>query len=208
MSYRLYYFPLRGRGEQIRLMLHALMQPFEDVAVKRDQFVEMKKEGPRQLAFGSLPMLEDGELRLVQGPVILGYLARKHGAAPTDLKQAARADAIALGAEDLRTKYFGTLSGDNADEKKAAFRDGDWRTRWLPSLEGLLELNAGTGGTGDTGFFVGDSLTHADIAVWDALDGVLTNIAGATLDGFPRLVRFRESIAKRPAIAEYLLQRK
>jgi glutathione S-transferase len=202
MSYRLYYFPIRGRGEQIRLMLHALTQPFEDIAVKREQFVEMKKEGPRQLAFGSLPMLQDGELHLVQGPVILGYLARKHGIAPGDLKQAARADAIALGAEDLRAKYFGTLSGDNADEKKAAFRDGDWRTRWLPSLEGLLELN------GDTGFFVGDSLTHADIAVWDAIDGVLTNIAGATLEGCPRLVRFRESIAKRPAIAEYLLQRK
>lgn len=202
MSYRLHYFPIRGRGEQIRLLLHALSLPFEDVAVRRDQFVELKKAGPGMLAFGSLPLLEDGDFRLVQGPVILGYLARKHGAAPTDPKLAARADAIALGAEDLRSKYFGTLSGDNADEKKAAFRDGDWHSRWLPSLEGLLELN------GDTGFFVGDSLTHADIAVWDALDAVLGSIPGATLDGFPRLVRFREQIAKRPAILAYLAQRR
>lgn len=207
MSYRLFYFPIRGRGEQIRLMLHALQQPFEDVQVRRDRLVEMKQEGPGTLAFGSMPLLIDGEgegeFRLVQGPVILGYLARKHGLVDTtDLRQAARADAITLGAEDLRSKYFGVLSGDNADEKKAAFREGDWRSRWLPSLEGLLGLN------GDSGFFVGRALTQADIAVWDALDAVLVNVPGATLEGHPRLSRFREQIAALPQVAAYLAQRR
>lgn len=201
MSYRLRYFPIRGRGEQIRLFLHALQQPFEDVPVRRDQFPELKKEGPGTLAFGSLPLLEEDGFKLVQGPVILGYLARKHGVAPTDLQQAARADAITLGAEDLRSKYFG-LFGENSEEKKAAFRDGDWKTRWLPSLEGLLALN------GDSGFFVGSSLTHADIAVWDAVDAVLSNVPGTSLEGFPRLAKFREEIAGRSAVAAYLAQRR
>ena len=33
MNYKLYYFPIRGRGEQVRLVLHTLEVPFEDVLV-------------------------------------------------------------------------------------------------------------------------------------------------------------------------------
>lgn len=201
MSYRLWYFPARGRAEQIRLLLNAIGQPFEEVPVTRDKLPAMKQEGPKLLSFGSVPMLEDGELRLAQGPVILGYLARKHGLAPTELKAAARADSIALGAEDLRTRFFGLLFGDGGEEKQTAFLNGDWKTRWLPSFEGLLQLN------GDTGYFVGSSLTHADLAVWDAIDGVLGRVKGATLEGYPRLAAFREHIASLPAIAAYLKTR-
>jgi glutathione S-transferase len=200
MSYRLLYFPIRGRGEQIRLMLHAAGQAYEDVPIKRERFLELKQEGPKTLSFGSLPMLEDGDFRLAQGVAILGYLARKHGLCPADLQAAARADAIAMGAEDLRSKAF-TLFGDGADEKQAAFVAGDWQSRWLPSLEGLLKLN------GDSGFFVGNSLTHADIAVWDALDLVLSKVKGATLDGNPALQAFRERIAQHPTLAPYLQSR-
>jgi glutathione S-transferase len=200
MSYRLWYFPIRGRGEQIRLMLHALGQAYEDVAVKRDRFLELKQEGPKTLSFGSLPLLEDGDFRLVQGAVILGYLARKHGVAPASLQDAARADAIAAGAEDLRSKTFG-LFGEGGDEKQAAFVSGDWQTRWLPAFAGLLKLN------GDSGFFVGSSFTHADIAVWDALDLVLSKVKGATLEGHPGLQAFRDRIAQLPTLAPYLQSR-
>src|SRR5690606_21902908 len=168
MSYRLWYFPLRGRAEQIRLMLHEIDAPFDDRRVLgRDEFMQLKQQGPSMLTFGSLPMLEDGDLRLCQGPVILSYLARKHGVAPAELQAAARADAIAWGAEDLRVKYFG-LFGENKEAKQAEFVGGDLATRWLPNFDGLLALN------GDTGFFVGASLTHADIAVWDILIAFLS----------------------------------
>jgi glutathione S-transferase len=178
-------------------MFHALGQAFTDVPIGRERFMAMKQEGT--LMFGSLPLLEDGEFRLAQGPVILGYLARKHGALPSDLQLAARADAIALGAEDLRSKFFGLL-GEGAEERQKAFVADDWRGRWLPSLERLLAR-------GGAGFFVGERFTHADIAVWDALDGVLGRIPGATLDGFPGLIAFRERIAALPGVAEYLQRR-
>ncbi len=128
MSYKLYYFSIRGRGEQVRLFLHALELPFEDVLVKSDQFLELKKQGPSTLYFGSLPMLEDGDFRLCQGPVILSYLARQHGAAPNDSQLGAKADAIAWGAEDLRTRYF-KLLGDDAEKAQSEFVAGDWKTR-------------------------------------------------------------------------------
>jgi glutathione S-transferase len=104
---------------------------------------------------------------------------------------------MALGAEDLRMRYF-KLFGEGADEKQAEFVDGIWKQRWLPNLEALLELN------GDTGFLVGKTLTHGDIAVWDTLDATLTYVKGATLDGFSRLQRFYTAIRERPPLAAYL----
>ena len=203
MSYKLYYFSIRGRGEQVRLFLHALEIPFEDVLVQRDQFLELKKQGPSMLSFGSLPMLEEGAegaegaFRLCQGPAILSYLARKHNAAPSDRQLSAKADAIAWGAEDLRMRYF-KLFGDGSEQARAAFVAGDWQTRWLPSLTGLLEFN------GNTGHFVGDQLTHADIAVWDVIDAIIGNIESARLDGFSRLQAFYDSVRSRPAVAAYI----
>lgn len=197
MSYTLYYFPIRGRGEQIRLFFHALDIAFEDVQVKRDAFLELKQQGPAMLAFGSLPMLEDGAFRLCQGPAILSYLARKHDVAPGDPQLSAMADAIAWGAEDLRTRYF-KLFGDEAGTKQAEFAAGDWQQRWLPHLDGLLALN------GSADHFVGQDLSHADIAVWDVLDAILINIESATLDGAPRLKAFYDSFRARPAVAAYV----
>ena len=200
MSYKLYYFSIRGRGEQVRLFLHALELPFEDVLVKSDQFLELKKQGPSTLYFGSLPMLEDGDFRLCQGPVILSYLARQHGAAPNDSQLGAKADAIAWGAEDLRTRYF-KLLGDDGEKAQSEFVAGDWKTRWLPSLNGLLELN------GNSGHFVGDQLTHADLAVWDVLDAILENIQSASLDNYSGLQAFYDSVRSRPAVAAYVESR-
>jgi glutathione S-transferase len=197
MSYKLWYFPIRGRAEQIRLMFHALDVPFEDVKVNRDMFMELKQQGARMLSFGSLPLLEDGDFRLVQGPVILGYVARKHGAAPTDLQLSARADSIAWGAEDLRVKYFQQF-GEGAEEKQASFVSGELTSRWLPSFEGLLEQS------GDSGYFVGDSLSHADIAVWDVLDALQSYIKGASLDAYPRLQALYDRVRARPSLAAYL----
>lgn len=197
MSYKLYYFPFRARAEQIRLMLSALGVAYEEVALDRESFMALKKQGPGVLAFGSVPMLEDGDFKLVQGPAIMSYLARQHGRYPGDVKQAVRADAIALGAEDLRTKYFGVYKDA---EKAREFLGGDWATRWLPAFSGLLEQN-------DTGYFVGKDWTHADIAVWDVLDAILTYVDGASLDGHARVAEFRERIAKIEPLAAYLAAR-
>lgn len=197
MSYTLHYWKVRGRGEQIRLFFEIVGIPFADVHVTRDAFLAMREQGPAMLAFGALPMLEDDAFRLCQGPVILSYLAHKHGLAPSDLQMSATADALAWGAEDLRSQYF-KLFGDGAEEKRASFVDGEWHARWLPHLDGLLAANS------SPGFFVGDRLTHADIAVWDVLDAILTNIEAASLDGYPHLEAFYAAIRQRPEVVAYI----
>ena len=199
MAYRLHYFPIRGRGEQIRLLCHACAIPFEDVRVTRTDFVALRAEGPARLAFGSLPMLEDDGFFLVQGPAIMSYLGTKHGARPSDLRAAARCDALTLGAEDLRIRYFRAFGEDAA--KKAEFVRGDWAERWLPRLDGLLAQN------GSDHHFVGRTLTTADVALWDVLDAVTHFIEGATLAGAARLQGFYQAFASQPAIAAYLAAR-
>ena len=198
MAYQLFYWPFRGRGEQVRLLLNELEQDYEDVHVVKDtDFRKMRQEGPGTLHFGSVPMLQDGDFKLAQGPVIMNYLGRKHGVMPEDPRAASKTEAMVLGAEDMRMAYF-RLLGDRAAEKQATFVSGAWRDRWLSAWSGLLELN------GDTGYLVGTSLTQADLAVWDALDAVLTWIEGAEIGSFVRVERFYQSIKARPAIAEYL----
>ena len=200
MSYRLFYFPIRGRGEQIRILFHALEIPFEEVAVNGERFGELKAEGPETLTFGALPMLEDGDFRLVQGPVIMAYIGRQHGAAPSDPKDAAHAESITLGAEDLRMKYFGLL-GDGAEQKQKEFLEGNWTSRWLPAFDSLLEAND------STDHLVGSQLSFADAAVWDVLDAMLKYIDGATLSSASHLQAFYEGFAARPAVARYLAER-
>jgi glutathione S-transferase len=197
MSYRLYYSPIRGRGEQIRVLLHALDVPFENEHVNGERFRELRSQQPPPLDFAALPMLEDGEFRLVQGPVIMAYIGRAHGASPSTPRQAARAESITLAAEDLRMQYF-KLFGDDAAAKQAEFLDGPWTNRWLPAFERLLESNE------STQHFVGRDLTFADAAVWDVLDAFSTYIEGASVKGAPGLQAFYDDFAARGSVAKYL----
>jgi len=196
MGYQLTYWAKRGRAEQIRLLLNELGEEYEDAHVSGDSFRALQAEGPTCLTFGQVPMLTDGELKLCQGPVIMSYLARKHGLAPADLGQSCKADALTAGAEDMRIAYF-KLFGEGGAERQAAFVDDRWKNRWLAGVNGVLEANG-------TGFLVGDSLTHADIAMWDILDSITTWVAGADFTGFEQVQTFFDAIKARPNIAAYL----
>lgn len=176
----------------------------EDIHIKPDgEFQALKKEGAGTLYFKSVPMLQDGDFKLVQGPVIMNYLGRKHGLMSEDLQIAAKTEAIVLGAEDMRMAYFRSFgTSEEALKKQAVFVKEQWQQRWLPSWNELLEIN------GDNGFLVGDKLTQADVAVWDALDAVTHWIEGADLKDYPRLEKFHKKISQRPGIETYLRQRK
>ncbi len=92
------------------------------------------------------------------------------------------------------------MFGDDRDKARAEFLQGDWQTRWLPSLNGLLEQN------GNRGLFVGQQLAHADIAVWDVLDAFQVYVS-ASLEGYPALQAFYENVRSLPSLAGYLASR-
>ena len=79
--YRLHGFCQSGNTFKVAFLLRALGQPWEPV------FVDFMHGVTRTAAWreqannmGEAPVLEDGERRLTQSGVILGYLADKHGA--------------------------------------------------------------------------------------------------------------------------------
>jgi glutathione S-transferase len=147
-----------------------------------------------------LPVLKDGDFRLAQGPVIMAYLAKKHGIAPADPRLSAWADSVAWGAEDLRTRY-NALFGSKPTAVPAEFARNVWEGRWMPTFEALLAQN------GDNGHFAGDTLTHADIAVWDIVDACVRYVAGCKLDSFPKVAAFYDAIGEIPAVATYIASR-
>lgn len=79
--YRLHGFCQSGNTFKVAFLLRALGQPWEPVFV--DFMQGVTRTGPwreQTNEMGEAPVLEDGTRRLTQSGVILGYLAKKHGA--------------------------------------------------------------------------------------------------------------------------------
>ncbi len=122
----LFYFALRGRAEQARLLLNDAGIPYTDrlltqwslralkaagSPISNPDFIKSQLESP--LPFGSLPLLKDNDLHLSQTPAILQYLAMKGdkefnagGLWPATLVDQARAQQIIAGCEDLFQNYW------------------------------------------------------------------------------------------------------
>lgn len=221
-KYKLSYFEGRGRGEQIRVFLHELGVKFEDNRLTREAFVALQKQENSPLVFGSVPLLEEGKFSLVQGSSIMSYLAKKHGAYPSNPKEGKYADSIVMGCEDLRMKMFelpftkakaskdGKSEAEVADIDKAiasakTFVHDLWNGRWGPNLERILK-------NGGSGFVIGKSLTHADVALFDVVDSIVNNLGphfpGVDEKVFPHLAKFMHEMRSRPNIKKYVESRK
>lgn len=79
--YRLHGFCQSGPTFKVAFLLRALGQPWEPVFVDFMTGVTRTEPWREQTnPMGEAPVLEDGTRRLTQSGVILGYLAKKHGA--------------------------------------------------------------------------------------------------------------------------------
>jgi len=217
-KYKVTYFQGRGRAEQIRILLNELGVKFEDTRLNRDGFVALQKQDNSPLVFGSLPLLEEGKFSLVQSTQIMSYLAKKNGVYPANIKDGQYADSIVCGAEDLRMKMFdlpytkakeskegksdaAVAEIDKAIETVKTFVNTTWAQRWGPNLERILKHSG-------TGFVVGKSLTHADVALFEVVDAIINNL-GPNFPGLddktsPLLAKFVHDMQSRPNIKKYL----
>ena len=162
-----------SRGEECRLALYLAGVEFEDVRVKRDEWMTLKPTTP----FGSLPTLElEGAGVLAQSNALLALIGRRHGLLPGDDVEAARHEAILQHCEDLRAAFAPTLRMTDPEAKKTA-------------REKLVELYvpAWVGNVDDKirgPFFGGDRPSVADVKLF-----VVTRwLAGGTVDHVPTTV--------------------
>lgn len=196
ISYELFYFPLRGRAEPIRLLFALANVAYTNTGVTN--WPEFKPKTP----LGQMPVLveRDGtsERQIAQSGAILRHLARVFDLYGADEAHKTQADFIAETANDWRAKFAPVQFAGFMNTDKAVIEKywADLNTT-LAVFDRLL---------GDNDFFASKSATYADALVFDTLDGNV-GLKADCLSSFPRLAAFVDRFRVLPGVAEYVAKR-
>jgi glutathione S-transferase len=209
--YELFYWDeIQGRGEFVRLVLEDLGLPYRDVARDGGDIEEALAGELAPYAF-AVPVLRDGALIIPQTVAITRFLGERHGLAPADERGRLLAHGIALTIADLVSEVHDThhpISVAETYEKQkpaAAQRAKAFREQRIPKFLGYLEGLLGHDTTSDGRFVVGDRVSYADLAAFQALEGLAYAFPKAyAAQEIPKLRALRDRIAERPRLAAYL----
>lgn len=203
-AYKLTYFDFDGgRGEPVRIALHAAGIDFEDERWTFPEFQE--KRGDTR--FNAVPVLDIDGIVVTQSNAMCRYIGRLAGLYPEDPLQALYCDEAMDACEDLFhiiVRSFG-LEGEELEKARAKLVEG-WLTTFLRGLGELLERGGGE-------YFADQRLTIADLKVFPmtgwlssgALDHVPTDIVDSVA---PNLVAHCARIEAESVVAAYYQSRK
>lgn len=183
-----YFDSAASRGEECRLALHLAGIDFEDIRLKRDQWMALKPTTP----FGSVPILEmPGHPPLAHSNAILVLIGRLHGLHPQEPFEAARHEELLAHCEDLRAAITPSMRMSNEDEKKKA-REA-LATGYLKTWGASAEKHIGEGP-----FFGGAKMSVVDLKIYMAVHwlagGALDHIPTTVLADFPKLNRLHDAV--------------
>jgi len=187
----LHYFDIRGKGEQIRVILAYLGIDYVDKRITREAWATEKANYP----FGQIPFYEDDKVAIPQSQAIVRYLARRHGLYGRKKEEEVQVDVALEIARDLRKDVMQTLLNvsDFANAKK------EFTTAKLPGhLEKLEKLLA------NSDYLVGNGVTVADLVVFDLLDNFVKNIVPNYDTNFPKTAALHNRLRKHPKIDAYI----
>ena len=213
--YELYYWPdIPGRGEFVRLVLEEAGVPWVDVGRRpktgMKAVLDFYAGKPAGHPIFAPPVLKQGDFVLAQTAAICDYLGRRHGLAPAGAEGAAHALELQLTLADLVVEVHDTHHPISAmlyyeqqkaaAKKRAAHVVKERLPRYLGYFERVLAQNGG-------GVLVGRELSHADLSLFQALEGLayafpraFARASAAT----PGVLALRERVRARPRIAAYL----
>jgi glutathione S-transferase len=177
-----------SRGEECRLALHLAGVDFEDVRLKREEWLAFKPKSP----FGGVPVYEvEGHPPFAQSNAILVLIGRQHGLHPKDDFEAARHEEMMAHVEDLRWTVSPTLRITDENEKKAA-REA-LAASYLPSWAERAEKHLGDGP-----FFAGAKLHVVDLKLHMAVrwfaGGKVDHVPATIFAAFPKLTRVHDAV--------------
>ncbi|BFZ09089.1 hypothetical protein BsWGS_12128 [Bradybaena similaris] len=197
-SIKLTYFDGRGRAEVSRYILAAARQKYEDIRLSREEWVEKKPQTP----FGQLPILEiDGKV-YTESIAIATYLAREFGFyGKTSLDGLKIDQVVQLGMDLLRAGFTVFME---SDETKKAELMKNLKDVEVPKFYGFFENLLKES---DTGYFVGNDLTLADIFVFDCEHNISSRNV-TTAEGFPRLQNLIKKVGSNEGIKAHIAARK
>ncbi|KAK3099584.1 hypothetical protein FSP39_006553 [Pinctada imbricata] len=195
--YKLTYFNIRGRAELTRLTFAAAEAEYEDDRIKRDDWPAMKENTPQ----GQLPTLTVDGVVLPQSLAIARFVAREFGLDGKTNIEKAQTDVVIQTTEDLRSGWVGVFREKDETRKaelEKAFHE-ETVPKFLKLFEGILKTNG-------TGYFVGNTLTIADLAVYDVFE-ILIQKKEDILSEFPLLAKSRKTVESAPGVQKYLSER-
>ncbi|XP_072014620.1 glutathione S-transferase P-like [Amphiura filiformis] len=191
-EYKLMYFPIRGRGQAIRLLMLDQGVEFQESTIAFKEWPTLKAT----LAFGQCPVFYvDGET-LVQSNTILRYLGKQCGLYGSTDMEAAYIDMLNDGVEDAYSRYLKMIYNDYENGKD------DYVTKVLPTWLASFEKWLATKADGKA-FLMGEKISYVDYNFFQFLDAQQI-LSSTCLDNLPLIKAYYERMAARPKLSEFL----
>jgi len=155
------------------------------------------------LPFGQVPVLYIDDKVVAQSGGIIRFVAKKTGLYSSDDFKAAKIDELIDFATDITEAVFPSFL-EQDETKKLKMRKEITEIKlpkWLSSLESLLKTN------GSTNYFVGDSLTVADLVIWSLMgwftSGQLDGIPMNCIEPYTLLSKAIKTVDEHPKVVEW-----
>ncbi|XP_045522899.1 glutathione S-transferase 2-like [Pieris brassicae] len=192
----LYYFPFKGLGEGLRMLLTYGGQKFEDHRVPKEQWPEFKPKTP----FGQMPVLEINGKKNSQTLAMARYLGRKYGIAGDNLEESFEIDQNMDFFTDIRLKASTVmLEQDSAIKEK--IKDDLEKNYYPVALKKLDEIIGK-----NNGHIANGKLSWGDFViagVYDAMKNMLLQMPDLD-DKYPNLTKLRDNVLSLPKVKEYV----
>ena len=199
-TYKLYYFPGRGRAELTRWIFTQAGVPYEDIRKGGEDWAAFKPSTP----FEAMPVLEiDGKLYAGSGPMAR-HIAETHGlAGSNELENLELASLFDL-LEDLYLRLM-LFRFEKEDARKAELKK-ELEEKHYPKFLRLLNKRIVDNGSPE-GWIYGRKVTYIDLYA-ALLCEFVTRFSGANaLDAYPALAKLKETVEALPKIAKWIKER-
>jgi len=199
---KLYYFPLAGRAEAIRMMLNYGDLKFTEQNFTFAEWGSEWKAKMTELAYGAVPVLEvDGKV-LSQSSAIQHYVANLAGLYPSDPWEAAKVEEALGLVGEVTVILTGSTNSKMTPEEKLAARKEAVDAKVHPKLDDITKLLTKAGGS----FLTGPKETMADFVLFQTIgilaSGFMDGVPTDLMNKHPELKVFHARMAALPAMTK------
>jgi glutathione S-transferase len=201
-GYELYYWPIQGRGETIRLLLEDSTLEWKDVTRGENGMARLQAAisgelgGPKPFA---PPILRHGDLVLSHRALIMSYLGEQLGLVDDASRYAARALELGitdffLEVHDVHHPIAGSLYYDD-QKPEAKRRSHHFTTERMPKYLGHFEKVASA------------EFDYTHFSLFQTVEGLryaFPRAFAALEPKLPRLIAIHDAVAARPRTKAYL----
>ncbi|EGI70566.1 Glutathione S-transferase [Acromyrmex echinatior] len=195
-SYKLIYFPITALAEPIRFLFNYAGIEFEDERFDRNDWPKLKPTMP----FGKVPVLEVDGKKIDQSTAISRYLAKQCGLAGKNDWESLEIDSTVDTIHDVRASIasFHYESNETAKNEKLK-ASKELVPYYLERLDAQVKKNGG--------YFVGGSLTWADLVFVGLLDYLNFMMKEDIVEKYENLKQLQKTVEEVPAIKNWIEKR-